>query len=81
MVPNPVEEWAYGRGEPREGIIMVCLKICPLGRCPEESVGFGYIKRNRGKLFITVNDQPVKMINKLEGCHFLAGDHGLRWGP
>mmetsp|Transcript_7140 Transcript_7140/g.21270 ORF Transcript_7140/g.21270 Transcript_7140/m.21270 type:complete len:93 (-) Transcript_7140:3-281(-) len=62
-------------------MIMVCLKICPLGRCPDDSVGFGYIKRNLGKLFIEIDGHPVKQIKKLEGCHFMAGDQGVQWGP
>ena len=58
---------------------MVCLKICPNNRCPDASVGFGLIKRNRGKLFITIDGKPVTAIKKLEGCHFMAGEHGMKW--
>ena len=85
MVPNPAGVVAFGvaggDGNPRRGLIMVCLKICPLGRCSDDSVGFGQIKRNSGKLFIEVDGRPVKNIKRLEGCHFLIGENGVSWGP
>lgn len=78
-VPTQAETQAFDRGTRKEGLVMVCLKICPNNRCPDESVGFGLIKRNRGKLFITVDGKPVTTIKKLEGCHFMGGEHGLKW--
>lgn len=79
IVPTQAETQAFDRGTRKEGLVMVCLKICPNNRCPDESVGFGLIKRNRGKLFITVDGKPVTNIKKLEGCHFIGGEHGLKW--
>ena len=79
IVPTQAETQAFDRGTRKEGLVMVCLKICPNNRCPDESVGFGLIKRNRGKLFITVDGKPVTTIKKLEGCHFMGGEHGLKW--
>ena len=79
IVPSQAETQAFDRGTRKEGLVMVCLKICPNNRCPDESVGFGLIKRNRGKLFITVDGKPVTTIKKLDGCHFMGGEHGLKW--
>ena len=79
IVPSQAELQAFDRGARKEGLVMVCLKICPNNRCPDASVGFGLIKRNRGKLFITIDGKPVTAIKKLEGCHFMAGEHGLKW--
>jgi len=68
--------------EKRMGLIMVCLKICPLKRCPDNSIGFGSIKRNSRKLVIRVDGKLVTGVQKLGGCHFLEGEeNGLLWGP
>jgi hypothetical protein len=67
--------------EPVQGLIMVCLKICPLKRCPDDAMGFGPLKRNTNQLSIKVDGIPVTSVHKLDDCHFLEGPNGLRWGP
>lgn len=82
-VPNPTEISVYRRpGQPVKGMIMICLKICPLKRCPDGVMGFGPLKRNTNKLVIRMDGQDVKSVQKFGDCHFLQGDNGqLQWGP
>jgi len=82
-VPNNSEIAAYRRGNTQqsEGLIMVCLKICPLKRCPDDVIGFGPLKRRTNKVNIRVDDRPVIDVKKFAECHFLVGEQGIRWGP
>jgi len=64
-----------------EGLIMVCLKICPLKRCPDDSVGFGPLRRSTNQISIKVDGRSVTNVQKFGDCHFLEGEQGLRWGP
>lgn len=80
-VPNDSEILTYRRGQQVEGLIMVCLKICPLKRCPDDVIGFGPLKRGTENLQIRVDDRPVIGVKKFSDCHFLQGEQGLRWGP
>ena len=66
---------------PPEGLIMVCLKICPMGRCSDDRIGFGKYSESSKKLFMKVDGKPVTDVKRLEGCHFLSGENGIRWGP
>jgi len=86
-VPTNSELEVLGKSKPsfshekrHDGLILVCLKICPLGRCPDAAIGFGTLRRNR-RLFVTVDGKPVETVKRLEGCHFLAGKEGINWGP
>ena len=80
MVPNNRELEAYPRSTEPEGIIVLCLKICPLGKCPDAYISIKQLPF-RTKLFITVDGKTVANIKKLDTCHILAGDGGnIRWG-
>jgi hypothetical protein len=81
IVPNDSELLAYRRGHQVEGLIMVCLKICPLKRCPDDVIGFGPLKRGTENLQIRVDDKPVVGVKKFSDCHFLQGEQGVRWSP
>ena len=59
----------------------MCLQVCPLDRCSDDFVGFGENGRHHGNILIQVDGKPVKHVRRLDGCHFLEGDHGnIRWG-
>ena len=52
----------------------------PLDKCPDAYIPISEVAR-RTKLFITVDGRPVTGVQKLDGCHILAGeDGGVRWG-
>jgi len=78
MVPNNRELDVYTRETPTEGIIVLCLKICPLNKCPDMYMSINELGR---KLFITVDDEAVVKVQKLDSCHILEGERGIRsWG-
>ena len=80
MVPNDREINVYKRMTPVQGIIVICLKICPLNKCPDAYISIDEISR-RSKLFITVDREPVTNVQKLDGCNVLVGENGnIRWG-
>ncbi|KAL7493458.1 hypothetical protein ACHAWT_006660 [Skeletonema menzelii] len=79
LVPNDRELEVYKRSTPPEGIIMVCLKLCPLNKCPDAYVSIDEISRNT-RLFINVDGKPVTDVRKVDNCNILVGDHGIRWG-
>lgn len=62
----------------REGLIMVCPKVCPKTKCPEETISLdGDIQKS--VLKIKVNNRDVTSVKKLQDCYFLEGLEGLRW--
>ncbi|KAL3802225.1 hypothetical protein HJC23_001769 [Cyclotella cryptica] len=80
VVPNDREIEVYKRMTPVQGIIVICLKICPLNKCPDAYISIDEISR-RSKLFITVDREPVTNVVKLDGCNVLVGENGnTRWG-
>jgi len=79
FAPNNKELQVYKRSTPVEGIIALCLKICPLNKCPDAYISINEINR-RSRLFITVDGNPVTHVEKLDSCHILAGENGIRWG-
>jgi len=78
-VPNMAEIAAYGKNLKLEGYIMVCLRRCPLGRCPDDAAGLDSIKRNDGIVLIKVDGKPVTGVIKLDNCYLLEGETGPRW--
>lgn len=79
IFPNGRELEVYPRSSPVQGIIVLCLKICPLNKCPDAYVSIDEISR-RSKLFITVDGKTVTNVRKLDGCNVLEGEDGIRWG-
>jgi len=80
IVPNDREVEVYKRSTLPEGIIMVCLKLCPLNKCPDAYVSFDEISRNK-RLFVSVDGKPVTGVHKLDSnCNVLVGEHGIRFG-
>lgn len=79
VVPNNEELEVYKRSTPTEGIIVLCLKICPLNKCPDAYININEVQR-RTKIFITVDGKAVTGIFLLDSCHILSGDGGIRWG-
>ena len=79
LVPNDSELEVYKRSTKPEGIIMVCLRLCPLNKCPDAYVSIDEIRSN-GKLFINVDGKSVTNIRKVDNCNVLVGEHGIRWG-
>lgn len=51
IVPNNRELEVYNRSTRTEGIIMVCLKLCPLNKCPDAYVSIDEISKNK-RLFV-----------------------------
>ena len=82
VVPNTAELKAYRR-QPLHGILMVCLQVCPNGRCADDYVGFGEsMEHGKSKIEINVDNRLVSKIHKLDhGCHVLGHNKGIRWGP
>ena len=78
-MPNESELEVYKRTTPVQGIIVLCLKICPLNKCPDAYVSIDEVSR-RTKLFITVDGKTVTKVHKLDGCNILVGDEGIEWG-
>jgi len=79
VVPNNKELEVYRRTTPVKGFIVVCVKICPLNKCPDAYININEVSR-RTKLFITVDGKPVTKVQRLDSCHILEGDDGIRWG-
>ena len=79
IVPNDTELQLYTRTDAVQGILVLCLKICPLNKCPETYININEVSGGT-KLFITVDGQPVTKVLKLDSCHILAGEQGIRWG-
>jgi len=81
-IPNSFEKELYGRWaekiSKREGLLMVCLRACPLYHCPEEATGFDSL--TRGVLSMRIDNRPVIGARALEECHFMEGKDGIRWG-
>jgi len=79
IVPNEKELEVYRRSTPVEGIIVLCLKICPLNKCPDAYMNINEIRKH-AKLFMSVDGNPVTNVQKLDTCHILEGANGIRWG-
>jgi len=80
LVPNDRELEVYKRSTRPEGIIMVCLKLCPLNKCPDAYVSIDEISRKNSRLFINVDGKPVTGVRKVDNCNILVGERGIRWG-
>lgn len=79
-VPNSAEIATYGRRKYKpEGYIMICLKSCPLNRCPDDVIGFQSIGKARSPLSIRVSGKPVSGAKKFDSCYLLEGLNGYRW--
>lgn len=81
-VPNNAELEAYRR-RPLQGIIMICLQVCPMDRCSDDYVGFSEVSRHHGqaKIDIKVDGLSVKNFLTIDHrCHVLEGPQGIRWG-
>jgi len=58
----------------------VCLKLCPLNKCPDAYVSIDEITR-KTKLFVIVDGAPVIDVRRVDGnCIVLIGEHGTRFG-
>mmetsp|Transcript_4194 Transcript_4194/g.7004 ORF Transcript_4194/g.7004 Transcript_4194/m.7004 type:complete len:655 (-) Transcript_4194:39-2003(-) len=82
-VPNHAELQAYQRS-PAQGIIIICLQICPMDKCSDDYVGFAQVSSQHGhaKVDIKVDGSEVKELLTLDHrCHVLKGEDGIRWGP
>lgn len=81
-VPTRSEVQAYQRNPP-QGIILVCLQVCPMDRCSDDYVGFGQSSdHGHAKISAKVDGKEVKNFISLDhGCHVLQSDSGIRWGP
>ena len=80
LVPNDRELEVYKRSTRPEGIIMVCLKLCPLNKCPDAYVSIDEISQKNSRLFINVDGKPVTGVRKVDNCNILVGERGIRWG-
>mmetsp|Transcript_1243 Transcript_1243/g.1889 ORF Transcript_1243/g.1889 Transcript_1243/m.1889 type:complete len:663 (-) Transcript_1243:3626-5614(-) len=79
IVPSRSEMRAYQHVD-FEGIIIICLQLCPLDKCPDRRVGFGGNNDWRTKFDIRVEGQDVKNVLDLDHrCHVLEGASGIRW--
>jgi hypothetical protein len=81
-VPTRAEVQAYQQNPP-QGIIFVCLQVCPMDRCSDDYVGFGKSSdHGHAKISMKVDGKEVtSVINLDHGCHVLESDRGIRWGP
>jgi len=79
LVPNERELEVYKRSTRPEGIIMVCLKLCPLNKCPAAYVSIDEISQST-RLFVNVDGKPVTGVRKVDNCNILVGERGIRWG-
>eukprot|EP00816_Leptocylindrus_hargravesii_P013840 CAMPEP_0196806634 /NCGR_PEP_ID=MMETSP1362-20130617/6546_1 /TAXON_ID=163516 /ORGANISM="Leptocylindrus danicus, Strain CCMP1856" /LENGTH=658 /DNA_ID=CAMNT_0042180211 /DNA_START=198 /DNA_END=2174 /DNA_ORIENTATION=+ len=84
VFPNSLE-LAYHGGEPiEEGFIMMCMVLCPWGKCPATDIFLDAIIPVDGNhtagLEISVNGRSVVGTKTLDQrCHFLENEHGLQW--
>jgi len=80
-LPSAKETEVYGKQvTQREGIILICSKKCE-GNCPHGSGRFEWdtnIKNNN--IEIEVDNEKVTGAKEWDGCFFLKGNHGLKWG-
>jgi hypothetical protein len=82
-VPTHAEIQAYQRNPP-QGIIIICLKVCPMDRCSDDYVGLTGQSSAHGDatVDIRVDGRDVKNILNLDHhCHILENESGIRWGP
>lgn len=83
VVPNKMEIQAFRRPKTAPiGIIIICMQVCPLGRCSDDTVTFGdSTKDSHGsKIDIRVDGRLVRRVKKFDGCHVLEHTAGIRWG-
>jgi len=83
VVPNKAEIQAYRRANsPPKGIFIICMQVCPLGVCSDDTVTFGDLSKDHtgSKIDIRVDGRPVKRVKKFDGCHVLEHNSGIRWG-
>ena len=94
VVPNNAELKLYGsvvngnnkkkqQQQPMlQGIIVVCLQICPMDRCSDDYIGFGKSTSQRGHIGVRVDNRDVTHVRPVDqNCYIMEHDHGLRWGP
>jgi hypothetical protein len=81
-VPTRSEIQAYQQNDP-QGVIMVCLQVCPMDRCSDDYVGFGQSSdHGHAKISMKVDGREVKnFLNLDHRCQVLESDTGIRWGP
>lgn len=80
LVPNDWELVAYKRNTPIQGILVVCLKLCPMNKCHDSHISIDEVSW-RSKLFISVDGEPVSNVQKLDGCNVLVREDGnIQWG-
>jgi len=79
--PHNSEIEAYGKNLNVEGVIVVCLKLCPYGICPDESIGFGTIQRNTNFIMMNINGQKVSNVTQVDNsaCYLLQNSGGYVW--
>lgn len=81
-VPNTEEIQKYGKEtSTKEGYILICLRQCPDEICPPNFSQFNWnMHIEEYNVEIEVDQEEVIGIKEFEGCYFLEGNKGLKWG-